>query len=78
MPQIKLTKDGVVEHPNHYTWHPIIECKDVIMEFPWALGEAIKYIWRAGRKGDAVEDLKKARQVLLYEIQRRMGDESAE
>jgi len=34
------------------------------------LGNAIKYIWRAGLKGDAVEDLKKAAFYIGREIER--------
>lgn len=34
------------------------------------LGNAIKYIWRAGEKGDAVEDLKKAAWYIKREIER--------
>lgn len=36
----------------------------------FGLGNAVKYIARAGRKGDAVEDLRKARWYLDREIQR--------
>ena len=36
-----------------------------------ALGNAIKYIWRAGLKSDdAIQDLEKARQYLDFEIER--------
>ena len=37
------------------------------------LGNAVKYIWRADLKGDAVEDLEKARWYLDREIARRKG-----
>lgn len=61
-----------VEHPLHYNWHPRgIECIDVIDAFPWALGEAIKYIWRCGRKGNSIEQLRKAIFCLEREIERR-------
>ena len=33
------------------------------------LGNAVKYISRAGRKGDAIEDLKKAIQYILFEVE---------
>jgi hypothetical protein len=54
--------DDAVAHPSHYTWLPGIECFDVVKHFPFCLGAAIKYIWRAGRKADnsAVQDLRKA------------------
>ncbi len=59
--------DEILE-PDHYKWIPGIECKDVVRHFPFMLGNAIKYIWRAGRKGDRLKDLKKARECLDNEI----------
>ena len=37
----------------------------------FCLGNAVKYIWRADLKHDAIEDLKKARFYLDREIARR-------
>lgn len=37
----------------------------------FCIGNAIKYLWRAGEKGDALEDLKKARWYVDREIQKR-------
>lgn len=37
------------------------------------VGNAIKYLWRAGSKGDALEDLRKAEWYVRREIQRRSG-----
>ena len=55
-----------VENPSHYT-EGDIECIDAIQsaltdtEFRgYCKGNAIKYVWREGRKGDGNEDLKKA------------------
>lgn len=60
-----------VNHPNHYTWLPNgVEVIDITAHFNFSLGNALKYIMRAGRKGDALEDLKKARWYLDYEISR--------
>jgi hypothetical protein len=39
----------------------------------FCLGNAIKYLWRAGEKGDVIEDLKKARWYVDREIQRLEG-----
>lgn len=36
----------------------------------FCVGNAIKYLWRAGRKGEAVEDLEKAKWYLDREIER--------
>jgi hypothetical protein len=61
-----------VNHPPHYTSHPSgIECIEVAEHYGFCIGNAIKYLWRAGLKGDAVEDLKKARWYLDREIQKR-------
>lgn len=68
--------DDPVNHPSHYcTAENGIECIDAIEaaldpdEFAgFCRGNAIKYLWRAGRKGDVVEDLKKAEWYLRREI----------
>ena len=63
--------DDPVNHPAHYTENPSgIECIDVTMHFNFCRGNAIKYIWRAGSKGDEVEDLSKARWYIDKEIER--------
>ncbi len=64
-------KHDPVNHPRHYTKHPSgVECITVTEHMNFCLGNAIKYIWRAGDKGDAVEDLRKARWYLDREIER--------
>lgn len=60
-----------VNHPKHYTNHPSgIECIDVTRHMNFNRGNAVKYIWRAGEKGPAVEDLKKSIWYLQDEIKR--------
>ena len=60
-----------VNHPSHYTTHPSgIECIQVTEHMGFCLGNAIKYVWRAGEKGDAVEDLRKAVWYINREIER--------
>lgn len=57
-----LTNDPV-NHPKHYSGYPaMVECIDVTRHLPLALGNAVKYIWRAGKKDpDAMlQDLEKA------------------
>lgn len=50
-----------VNHPPHYQRHPAgIECIDVVEHLTFNIGNAIKYLWRAGAKGDPVTDLRKA------------------
>lgn len=66
-----------VNHPKHYNSHPSgIECIEVVRHFCFNIGNAIKYLWRAGLKGDAIEDLKKARWYIDDEISRREKEQS--
>lgn len=47
--------------PAHYRGHPSgVECIEFAELFPFSLGNAVKYLWRAGEKGEALTDLKKA------------------
>jgi hypothetical protein len=58
-----------VEHPAHYTTHPSgVECITVTEHMSFLRGNAVKYLWRAGSKGDELEDLRKARWYLDREI----------
>lgn len=60
----------VVSNPSHYTEGRTIEPIAAIQdwELNFCLGNVVKYISRAGRKKDALEDLKKARFYLDYHI----------
>lgn len=55
-----------VNHPKHYQpkfKSKTIECIDIAGWLPFCLGNAFKYVWRAGEKGakeKAKEDLQKA------------------
>ena len=58
-----------VNHPAHYTSHPSgIECIEIARHYCFTIGNAIKYLWRAGLKKEQgideidkeIEDLKKA------------------
>ena len=61
-----------VNHPPHYTAHPSgIEAIEICEHMNFNLGNAMKYIWRADLKGDAIEDLRKACWYLTREIQKR-------
>lgn len=61
-----------VNHPKHYTSHPSnIECIQITEHMGFCLGNAMKYIWRADLKSDAIEDLEKAIWYIQREIDRR-------
>lgn len=56
----------MVNHPKHYAPKfktKSVECIDITEKLPFCLGNAFKYVWRAGDKGNfkkALEDLDKA------------------
>jgi hypothetical protein len=73
-----------VNHPDHYGGadNPYEAIKVIeAWGLGFCLGNAVKYISRAGKKGDRLEDLKKARWYLDREIQnepaRRLAIEDA-
>lgn len=59
-----------IKHPSHYAEGRKFEPKDVIRDWGlnFNLGSAVKYVSRAGRKADIVEDLKKAQEFIQFEI----------
>ncbi len=80
-------KPDSVNHPKHYTSHPSgIECIQIVRHMNFNLGNAIKYIWRAGLKTsnpealpnsittDFILDLEKAKWYLDDEIARLKGE----
>ena len=46
-------------NPIHYKTQSGVECIDVAELFPYSLGNAIKYAWRAGKKDNLKQDLEK-------------------
>ena len=61
-----------VNHPQHYTSHPSgIEVIQITEHMNFCLSNAVKYILRADLKGNAIQDLQKARWYIDREIQRR-------
>lgn len=58
-------------NPPHYQDHASgIQCIQITEHMNFCLGNAIKYIWRAGLKNNAIEDLRKARWYIDREIAR--------
>lgn len=67
-----------VNHPKHYTSHPSgVECIEIVQHHDFCIGNAIKYLWRAGLKTEVgmvdkdkhIEDLEKAIWYINREIQ---------
>ena len=62
-----------VNHPAHYTSDPSgVECIEITRHRNFNVGNAIKYLWRAGLKDadTVVQDLEKARWYITDEINR--------
>ena len=77
-----MAKKDNVNHPKHYTSDPSgIECIDITRHRNFNIGNAIKYLWRAGLKEDKdrklidkqIEDLNKAVWYLVDDIHRLGG-----
>lgn len=67
-------QQNLVDHPAHYGGadNPYEAIKVIeAWDLGFCLGNAVKYISRAEKKGDALTDLKKARWYLDHEIARR-------
>lgn len=67
-----LTGDPV-NHPSHYTSDPSgIECIQITRHRNFNIGNAIKYLWRAGLKdgNSDIQDLQKAVWYIQDEIER--------
>ena len=60
-----------VHKPAHYTQGRKYEPKDVIRDWGlnFNLGSAVKYVSRAGRKDDIIQDLRKAQEFIQFEIE---------
>ena len=64
-----------VNHPSHYTSARFpFECIELTSRMDFCTGNMVKYVWRHLDKGKPVEDLKKARFYLNYEIERIRPD----
>jgi len=60
-----------VNNPKHYTTHPSgIECIEITKHMNFCIGNAVKYLWRAGLKDDRKLDLKKAKKYIDFELER--------
>lgn len=70
-PDVKQKPD-MVNHPPHYNNHPSgLECIAIKRHMPSNIGDAFKYVWRAGEKGPAKVDYGKALWYVNDEIERR-------
>lgn len=73
--KFSITVDQV-NHPPHYTSDPSgVECIQITRHRNFNIGNAFKYLWRAGIKDDKkqIEDLQKAIFYIQDEIKRLEG-----
>jgi hypothetical protein len=65
-------QDDEVNHPSHYTWLPNgLEVIEITEHFNFTVGNALKYLMRAGHKHDSpLTDLRKAAWYINREIER--------
>lgn len=55
------TTTDMINHPPHYQDDSGVECIEVTQWMPFCTGNCFKYLYRAGKKGSAFDDLKKAK-----------------
>jgi len=56
-----------VAKPKHYTSHPSgVECIQVTEHMTFCAGNAVKYLWRAGLKGNGAEHIRDLRKAAWY------------
>lgn len=69
---LERERNVAVNTPPHYRSHPSgVECIQITEHMNFCLGNAIKYIWRAGLKADdPIQDLEKAIWYIKREISR--------
>ena len=75
-------KPDAVSHPSHYTSHPSgVECITITKHMNFCRGNAVKYLWRAGQKGDTldkeIEDIAKAGEYCRIEKERLIAKKGA-
>ena len=66
-------KHDTVNHPKHYTSDPSgVECIEITRHRNFNIGNALKYLWRAGLKdgNSDIQDLQKAVWYIQDEIKR--------
>lgn len=66
-------KRSLINHPPHYKAHPSgVECIQITEWMGFCVGNAMKYLWRAGLKegSSQLDDLRKTRWYVDREIRR--------
>lgn len=72
-PKKEVATKEAVKHPSHYQNSLGVEVIDIINEYfadSYNLGNVLKYLLRADKKGNRQQDLEKALQYLTWEVKR--------
>lgn len=66
--------DGDPISPSHYKFPNGVEAIDITRYMDFLTGNAVKYLTRAGRKGDRLTDLKKALKYVQWAIEQEEAE----
>lgn len=66
---VQRTRDRV-KRPSHYDLPGGIQVIDLLKDESFLRGNIIKYVMRAPHKGNELEDMKKSREYITWEIER--------
>ena len=70
-------RDGAMRekvNPSHYDFPGGVQVIDITKHLDFLAGNVVKYVCRAGRKGDRVTDLLKAKRYLDWLIEKEQGE----
>jgi hypothetical protein len=66
-----MANNDSVNHPRHYNSNPSgVECIDVVEHMTFNIGNAIKYLWRAGLKTPRARTIKEAKEVTIQDLKK--------
>lgn len=68
-----MSSDDLVNHPPHYQHPSGVECIEIVEHLGFCMGNAIKYLFRAGKKDVSEQDLRKSLWYLNREIAHRQA-----
>jgi len=71
-----INPNGVTDvNPSHYDFPGGVQVIDITKHLDFLAGNVVKYVCRAGRKGDRMTDLLKAKQYLEWLIEKEQSEE---
>lgn len=71
-----ISPNGATDvNPSHYDFPGGVQVIDITKHLDFLAGNVVKYVCRAGRKGDRMTDLLKAKQYLEWLIEKEQSEE---